>query len=113
MIILLFFNKKRLAYKSKKYLVIKYLIIFYIITINLYFQIPKGNIIVFSEKEQTVKFKFNFYKNILKNFSKKINLILKNDVIFAVDNLGYVYALDATKKKIVWAKNYGVPFFRT
>ena len=106
-----YLNKKRLAYKSKKISGHQISNNFLYNNNKFIFSDSKGNIIVFYEKEQTVKFKFNFYKNILKNFPKKINLILKNDVIFAADNLGYVYALDATKEKIVWAKNYGVPFF--
>ena len=107
----IYLNKKKLAYKSKKISGHQISNNFLYKNNKFIFSDSKGNIIVFSEKEQTVKFKFNFYKNILKNFPKKINLILKNDVIFAADNLGYVYALDATTEKIVWAKNYGVPFF--
>ena len=106
-----YLNKKKLAYKSKRISGHQISNNFLYNDNKFIFSDLKGNIILFSEKEQTIKFKFNFYKNILKNFPKKINLILKNDVIFAADNLGYVYALDATTEKIVWAKNYGVPFF--
>ena len=106
-----YLNKKKLAYKSKKISGHQISTNFLYNDNKFIFSDLKGNIIVFSEKEQKIKFKFNFYKNILKNFPKKINLILKNDVIFAADNLGYIYALDTTTEKIVWAKNYGVPFF--
>ncbi len=106
-----YLNKKKLAYKSRKISGHKISDNFLYNDNQFIFSDLKGNIIVFSEKEQTVKFKFNFYKNILKNFPKKISIILKKNVIFAADNLGYVYALDVSTKKIVWAKNYGVPFF--
>ena len=106
-----YLNQKKLAYKSKKISGHQISNNFLYDDNKFIFSDLKGNIIVLSEKDQTVKFKFNFYKNILKNFPKKINLILKNNVVFAADNLGYVYALDAKTEKIVWAKNYGVPFF--
>ena len=106
-----YLNQKKLAYKSKKISGHQISNNFLYDDNKFIFSDLKGNIIVLSEKDQTVKFKFNFYKNILKNFPKKINLILKDNVIFAADNLGYVYALDAKTEKIVWAKNYGVPFF--
>ena len=107
----IYLNKKKLAYKSRKISGHKISNNFLYNDNKFIFSDLKGNIIVFSEKEQGIKFKFNFYKNVLKNFPKKISIILKNNVIFAADNLGYVYALDASTEKIVWAKNYGVPFF--
>ena len=106
-----YLNKKKLSYKSQKISGHQISNNFLYNDNKFIFSDLKGNIIVFTEKERTVKFKFNFYKNILKNFPKKINIILKNDVIFAADNLGYVYALDILTEKIIWAKNYGVPFF--
>ncbi len=106
-----YLNKKKLAYKSRKISGYQISNNFLYSNNKFIFSDLKGNIIVFLEKEQIVKFKFNFYKKILKNFPKKINIILKNDVIFAADNLGYVYALDIKSEELIWAKNYGVPFF--
>ena len=37
-------------------------------------------------------------------------MIIKNDVLIAADNFGYVYSIDYKKNKILWAKNYLVPF---
>ena len=75
------------------------------------FSDAKGNIIVFSEKKNLVEFKFNFYKNRLKKFSKNLNLGSVENILIVSDNLGYIYAIDTKTKKLIWAKNYGIPFF--
>ena len=35
---------------------------------------------------------------------------MDNNIIFASDNFGYLYALDIKNQKIKWAKNFGIPF---
>ena len=70
----------------------------------------EGNINVFSVTENKVVAKFNFYKKRFKRIEKKINLIVEKDIIFVSDNLGYIYSYDYINQKIVWAKNYKVPF---
>ena len=55
-------------------------------------------------------FKYNFYKNKLKKIKKKLNIITKKNKIFISDNLGYLYALDYLSQKLLWAKNYKLPF---
>ncbi len=70
----------------------------------------KGNIIVFSITENKIISKFNFYKNRFKNIKKKINFILENGIVYVSDNLGYLYAIDYNKTKVLWAKNYKIPF---
>ena len=70
----------------------------------------EGNIVVFSINENKVVAKFNFYKKRFKRIEKKINLIVEKDIIFLADNLGYVYSYNYINQKIVWAKNYKVPF---
>ena len=70
----------------------------------------KGNLIVFSIKENKIKNKFNFYKKKFKNIQKKLNIILEKEVIFVSDNIGYLYALDYKKNQLLWAKNYKIPF---
>jgi len=70
----------------------------------------EGNIVVFSINENKVVEKFNFYKKRFKRIEKKINLIVEKDIIFLADNLGYVYSYNYINQKIVWAKNYKVPF---
>ncbi len=77
---------------------------------NLFFSDYKGNIGVFSLNENQIIFKYNFYKKRLKKFKKEIKLIVKNDIIIAVDNFGYAYSINYKKNKIVWAKDFLIPF---
>ncbi len=37
--------------------------------------------------------------------------MLKDNLLFVADNLGYVYCFDYQKKILLWAKNYKIPFF--
>ena len=70
----------------------------------------KGNLIIFSTKENKIIKKFNFYKKKYKKKEKFLNLILINNTIYVADNIGYLYAYDYIKNKILWAKNYKIPF---
>jgi len=69
-----------------------------------------GNIIVFSINQKKIITKFNFYKKKHKKINKLLNFIVENNTIYVSDNLGYLYALDYRNNKILWAKNYKVPF---
>ena len=40
---------------------------------------------------------------------KKSFSIYKNNIYIA-DNLGYLYSIDYKNQKLLWAKNYGIPF---
>ena len=100
----------KLSYKSKKitkYKIDKYLL--YedenIITTDI-----KGNIIIFSLKNKNLLTKFNFYKNKYKKVKKKLNIIVNKNIIYVTDNIGYIYAFDYSKDKILWAKNIKIPF---
>ena len=77
---------------------------------NLILNDERGNLIIFSNQKNKVISKFNFYKKRFKKIKKNINFAVKKNVIYAADNLGYIYAFDYKKEKIVWAKNYKVPF---
>ena len=77
---------------------------------NLIFYDEKGNIIVYSLTEKKIKKKFNFYKKKFKKFKKKLNLIIDKNIIYVTDNLGYAYAFDFLENKLIWAKNYKIPF---
>ena len=77
---------------------------------NLFFSDSKGNIGVFSLRENKLIFKYNFYKKKLKKFKKEIKLIVKENNVIAVDNFGYVYLIDYKRNKLIWAKNFLVPF---
>ena len=69
-----------------------------------------GTIFVYSLNKEKKIINFNFYKKRLKKFNKKIFLAINNGVIYAADNLGYLYSIDISSGKLIWAKNFGVPF---
>ena len=46
----------------------------------------------------------------MKKIKKEIKLLVKENTIIAVDNFGYIYSIDYKQKKIVWAKNFLIPF---
>ena len=103
-------NKNEIVFKSKK--LSKYKVKKNILFDgeNLVLSDEKGNIIVYSIEDLQIIHKFNFYKNRFKNIKKKINFIINDNIIYVADNIGYIYAVDYKNKKIVWAKNYKVPF---
>ena len=69
----------------------------------------KGNIIIFSIDDKKIINKFNFYKKQYKKIQINLNLVVKKNIIYVSDNIGYLYAFDFIKNKIVWAKNYKIP----
>ncbi len=77
---------------------------------NIIINDEKGNIIIYSVKDKNILKKFNFYNKRYKNFKKKLNLIVEENIIYVSDNIGYLYAYNIISKKIVWAKNYKIPF---
>ena len=77
---------------------------------KLFYSDIKGNIGIYSLISNKELFKFNFYKNKFKNIDKKIHIILKDNLIIAADNFGYLYCINHIEKKLVWAKNYLIPF---
>ena len=70
----------------------------------------KGRIFFYSLNNKQKEFEYNFYKKSFKNFKKVLYLTTSEDILYAADNLGYIYAIDIYNKTLVWAKNYGVPF---
>ncbi len=70
----------------------------------------KGNIIVYSVGKKEIVFKYNFYKKKIKKVKKNLNIIIEKNVIFVGDNLGYLYALNYINGKLLWAKNFKIPF---
>ena len=77
---------------------------------NIIFSDLKGNIIVFSLDENKIFEKFNFYKKKYKKLKKTINMIVEDNIIYVSDNFGYLYAYNYKNKKVLWAKNYKIPF---
>ena len=70
----------------------------------------KGNIIIFSIKENEIISIFNFYKKRYKKIEKNLNIIIDNNIIYVSDNIGFIYAFDFVKEKILWATNGKIPF---
>jgi len=108
-------GKKKLLYKSSKLSRFSSTknysnrnIIFY--EDNLITYDHKGTIFIYSLSLNKKIFKYNFYKKNFKKFEKKIYLIIKEDTLYAADNLGYLYAINLNSKLLIWAKNYGIPF---
>ena len=70
----------------------------------------KGNIIVYSLTNKIKILNFNFYKKKFKKNIKKLNIITEENIIYVSDNLGYLYSLDYNNNKVLWAKNFKIPF---
>ncbi len=77
---------------------------------NLFFSDFKGNIGIFSLSENSLIFKFNFYKKKIKKTKKNIKMIILDNNIIAADNFGYIYSVNYKTNKIEWAKNFLIPF---
>ena len=95
-------SKKISRYKVNNYLLFE--------NKNLLINDQKGNLIIYSIEEKKIIGEYNFYKKKFKKIKKKLNLVIKKNVIYVSDNLGYLYAYDYINNKILWAKNYKVPF---
>ena len=70
----------------------------------------KGNLIIYSTKYQKIIFKYNFYKKKFKKLEKILSIAVNENVVYIADNLGYAYAINYLEKKLLWAKNYKIPF---
>lgn len=70
----------------------------------------KGNIIVYSLEKENIIFKYNFYKKNYKKIKKILNFIVEDNIIYVGDNFGYLYAVDYLNNKLIWAKNFKIPF---
>ncbi len=103
-------NKNNLLLKSKKLTRSKVSEFFLFNKGNLILSDIKGNLIVYSLKDKREKAKFNFYKKRFKKFDKNLNISTNDDNIYVSDNLGFLYAYNYEKNKILWAKNYKIPF---
>ena len=77
---------------------------------NIFTNDIKGNLIIFSILENNVLQKYNFYKKKYKKIEKKLNIALDKNILFVSDNLGYLYSYDYNANKILWAKNFKIPF---
>jgi|TARA_B110000211_G_scaffold207010_1_gene242501 outer membrane protein assembly factor BamB len=103
-------NSNQIIFKSKKLSKYKINESLLFINNNLIASDQNGNIIIYSIGQKNNLFKFNFYKKKFKKYKKRLNLIVENDIIYISDNLGYLYAYNFKNNKIIWAKNYKIPF---
>ena len=69
-----------------------------------------GNLLIYSTENNNILHKFNFYKKKYKKIKKKLNIIVERNIVYVSDNIGFLYAYDYIRKKIIWAKNFKVPF---
>ncbi len=69
-----------------------------------------GNLLIYSTENNNFLHKFNFYKKKYKKIKKKLNIIVEENIVYVSDNIGFMYAYDYVRKKIIWAKNFKVPF---
>ena len=77
---------------------------------NILLSDEKGNLIVYSIKDKRIIRKFNFYKKKYKKIKKKLNLAIENETVYVSDNFGYFYAYNYINDKVLWAKNFKIPF---
>ena len=70
----------------------------------------KGTVYFYSILDKKKLWEFNFYKKKYKKYNKLIFLHIYNSIVYAADNLGYIYALELNSGKLIWAKNFGIPF---
>ena len=70
----------------------------------------RGNIVIYSIDKKEITYKYNFYKKKFKKIKKNLNIIIEENILYASDNLGYLYALNYKDKKLLWAKNFKIPF---
>ena len=70
----------------------------------------RGNVLVYSINENSIIAKLNFYMKKYKKIDKTLNMIVEKNIIYISDNIGYIYAFNYQIKKVIWAKNFKVPF---
>lgn len=103
-------DRKSLIFKSKKLSSQKLNSLFLYDRGNFISSDARGNLIIFSSERNKVITKFNFYKKKFKKIEKKLNIVLDEDIVYVSDNLGFIYAFDYIKGKILWAKDVKAPF---
>lgn len=106
----LYNDLNKLRYRSKK--ITSYKLNNFIVAENdkLILSDEQGSLIVFSLFEGKIIKKYNFYKNKFKKIKKHLYFAIDKNIIYVADNIGYLYAYNIDKDKIVWAKNLKVPF---
>ena len=76
----------------------------------IFFSDEKGKIYKFDIKNQRVIWELKIYESSLNNYPKNIALYLNSNILYAADNLGFLYSIDTETGKPIWQQNYGAPF---
>ncbi len=76
----------------------------------IFFSDEKGKIYKFDIKNQRVIWELKIYESSLNNYPKNIALYFNSNILYAADNLGFLYSIDTETGKLIWQQNYGVPF---
>ena len=79
---------------------------------NIIFHDVSGSIYQYSPTENKKTLLYNFYSGNkkLRKFEKKLYMNIFEGNLYIADNLGYFYKIDLLNNKLIWAKNYRVPF---
>ena len=75
-----------------------------------FFSDEKGRIYKFDINSQKIIWELKIYDSSYNDYPKNIALFLNGDVLYAADNLGFVYSIDTETGKPIWQQNYGIPF---
>jgi outer membrane protein assembly factor BamB len=75
-----------------------------------FFSDEKGKIYKFDMINQKIMWELKIYESSYNNYPKNIALFFNGDVLYATDNLGFIYSIDVHTGKIIWQQNYGIPF---
>ena len=75
-----------------------------------FFSDEKGKIYKFDTISQKIIWELKIYESSYNDYPKNIALFLNGDVLYAADNLGFIYSIDVQAGKTIWQQNYGIPF---
>mgnify|MGYP001334462254 FL=1 len=103
-------NQNQVLFKSKRLTSSKIKDKFLFKDGNIFITDIKGNIKVYSVEKQRIIYEFNFYKKKFKKIKKNLNFVIEKNIVYISDNIGYLYALNYETQKLIWAKNFRIPF---
>jgi outer membrane protein assembly factor BamB len=75
-----------------------------------FFSDEEGTIYKFDLKNEKIIWELKIYERSYNNYPKNIALFLNDDVLYAADNLGFLYSINTETGKTIWQQNYGIPF---
>ena len=75
-----------------------------------FFSYEKGKIYKFDINNKKIIWEIKIYQSAVNNFPKNIALFLNSDVLYAADNLGFIYSINTETGKKIWQQEYGIPF---